>query len=332
MAAMRRLLLLLALLAPALADEVLLRGGTRLNGVVLARGDAEVRLLLPLGEEITLLSADVAEVVADPDAPREGEWIRFVDLGEKGARLQVALAHLLPAGAGPRVDLLGAVHIADGAFWRDVQRLAETSDAVLYEMVKPKEARPEAMAEADNPIRRLQLKVAKWFDLKFQIEALDYGRPHFVHADLTVEELGGGAGEGETRENAGGSASLPGELAKLEPLLKMAEPALEKMMGADGDPQARAVRLRFKRMVASALGIAGNHAAMLVGPALSELLITRRNAVVVRRLAELEKSTRSALVLYGAGHMRELERALVAEGGYRRAGGRWLTAWEIPAP
>ena len=51
----------------------------------------------------------------------------------------------------------------------------------------------------------------------------------------------------------------------------------------------------------------------------------------MRRLDELPAGTRSVAIFYGAAHLSDLEKRLV-ERGYVRAGGRWVTAWDVSPP
>ncbi len=325
------LLLLLALpLADARADEVVLAGGSRLSGVVLGRDDAGLDLLLPPGTVLRLLAADVREVRADPDAPAPGRHLRFREPGPAGEGLEVAVTHLVHPGGGPRVDLVAAVHIADPAYFREVQRLLEAADVVLYEGIKPAGAAMQDLAAPaaaeQNPVRALQQNLARWFGLSFQLDALAYGRPHFVHADLTAEEfadeLGGSAKEGG--EGAAGSAGGR-EFDFVRRQMEALAPMLESMLGQPGP-----MRDNVKRMMARMLG--APNALSLIGallPNLSGLLIAKRNEVVVAKVAELRATAKGTVaVLYGAAHMSGVEAALVERLGYRRAGGRWLRAWD----
>jgi hypothetical protein len=308
-----RALLVLAILvlgAKARADTVRLRGGTEVRGTVLARDEKALHLLLPEGVELTLAAGDVAEVVVDDGAPKPGEAVRYDDRGEKGGALQVAVVTLVPPGEGPRVDLVGAVHIADRAFFHQVQALLERDDLVLYEMVKPRDADPEAEpAEGDNPLRDIQRRLGKWLDLTFQLDQISYDRPHFVHADLSPEDLFGG------KPGEGAEPPLPAQVRLMLPLVKMALSVAERSMGGDSD-QARKARTQLKGTMARMMGKMGSKVDSLLGQQMNEMLIERRNAV-----------------FYGAGHLPDLEKRLVADLGYRRAGAHWIDAWRVdPAP
>ncbi len=359
------------LTALAGADEIKLTGGSTIQGVVLERGAPDVvidmpggeslkvkgkpvvRVLLPRGDELQLLEKDVASITPSAGAPTAGQYLGYRQ-PRKGIAggLEVALMHFVHPEGGPRVDLVSAVHIADAAYFREVQGLLESSDVVLYEGVKARDATAadfvKDQGEDTNPVRALQQNLAKWFDLRFQLTEIVYTRPHFVHADMVAEDLlprtsakkpattpGAGAGsepEAEA-EAAKPSSPIPGAPANAEGLMKMLEsygPMLEQMLGRPGP-----MRDRLKRQLAQMLGTAdvGAMLGTVLPKGLTNLLIDQRNDIVMERLAEQREklgAQRQAniAIFYGAGHMKDLEQRLVKL-GYRRAGGRWLRAWRV---
>lgn len=316
----------------AYADDVVLSGGTRLTGVVLGRDDAQVRLLLPSGQEIALTAADVKEIVPDPEPPSGDKITRY----RTGARhphegLEVALIHLRHPETGRRVDLVGAVHMGDAAYYREVQRLLEAADVVLYELVKPKD---EAAAEEGppHPVRAFQQQLATWFGFEFQMDAIAYDRPHFVHADMTMDQLteasGAGAGGGEDGAGEGESpAGVQDLLAGLGGQIEMLQKAFGAMLD-DPSPKGQRARRNMKRAFGGMLGAMGGKISRFLGEQVSDLLLAQRNAIAIQRLVELPPEPQSVAIFYGAAHLPDLEQRLLAL-GYRRAGARWLLAWNM---
>ncbi len=313
----------------ARADDVVLSGGSRLSGIVLERTEAGVRLLLSGGDEVRLAAADVAKVEVDPDAPGKDAFLRYT---KEGARpgLQAAVLHYVKPGAA-RVDLVGAVHAADAAYFKETQRWLDRVDVVLYEMVKPKDAAPWAR-EADpkqpeSAVTGFQKALARIFDLTFQLEQIDYRRANFVHADMTAEEFLAIGGGDLTKE-------VGGVLAQVKPMLAMAEAFMRPPADASPERRASAERMRstVKEALGRMLGSMGAKAATLLGGAEGgSLLIDKRDEVVMRRLDELPPGLHSVAIFYGAAHLSDLEKRLV-ERGYVRAGGRWVTAWDFSPP
>jgi hypothetical protein len=213
------------------------------------------------------------------------------------------------------------VHIADTAYYREVQRLLEQADVVLYEMVKPKDAHPEAgKGEEPEGVRALQMKLAEWFGLAFQLDAVSYGRPHFVHADLTLEEFTGQPG----------SEAVKAQMEKLRPHLAAAEQMLKGPSG--GDPKKSTFLQRMaKGLIGRLLGSMGSDVASLLGDDSVDLIIHKRDEVAVKRLTEVPEETTTVAIFYGAAHLPDLEQR-ITKLGYKRVASRWLTAWDTRPP
>lgn len=75
--------------------------------------------------------------LARPDD--EPKWLRVVeeDDGETLKLQLVSREYRLAEGAGPSVFLTGAVHVADAAFYKELQAFLDAKDVVLFEGVKP---------------------------------------------------------------------------------------------------------------------------------------------------------------------------------------------------
>jgi hypothetical protein len=318
---------LLLILPFADADEVVLTGGSRLTGIVLEENPKTVRLLLELGDVVTLSRADVDAVSRDADAPQPGVYFRHhVDDTTEG--LDVAVTHLVSSTGGPRIDLVGVIHVADPDYYAAIQKLLDREALVLYEAVKPKEQTNLEFEEdeSENPLRKLHQSFARWFGLKFQLEMIDYDRPHFIHADMSAEQFNA---EMRGPEPEPGEEPVKPEPTQLETVLKQFEamlPMMDQMFATPGP-----MRDNVKKMMARMLG--GANAEKMLGammPDLSELILEKRNKVVVEILKEhLEETEGPIAIFYGAAHMRDLEKRITEELGYRRAGARWLRAWDL---
>src|SRR5205085_43570 len=86
------------------------------------------------------------------------------------------------------VHLIGAVHIADPEFFAGLDESFTHFDALLYEMVKPRDMNaPHKGQKTGSWISAFQRFLKDRLDLVFQLDAIDYGAKNFVHADLDVE-------------------------------------------------------------------------------------------------------------------------------------------------
>jgi len=320
------------ILSAADADVVRLSGGSTIEGIVLEEGEEQVRLLLPLGDEITLERADVAEIVIDRAAPQAGEYFRYHMEKDGCEGLDVAVTHLIDPKGGPRVDLVGVIHVADAAYYQQIQRLLDREALVLYEAVKPAGQTNEDFesGEMENPLRKIHEGFSRWFDLQFQLEGIDYDRPHFVHADMSAEEFTAAFTGEEPATGEDGVGESPRKLPpQLEKMLKQFEailPLIDQMFSKPGP-----MRDNAKKMIAKVLA-SGNAEKMLgtAMPELTEVIIDQRNEVVVEKLREQLSETKGPIaIFYGAAHMRGLEARIIEKLGYRRAGAQWLRAWDL---
>lgn len=106
---------------------------------------------------------------ASPDAPiARAVWS---DAGDE-VRLEVVTRTLIPPqGHGPRVLLVGAVHVGEAAYYQELQKILDAADIVLFEGVKPSGLgdRPDpADAEACAAMTRSHLKLAGVLLTKFK--------------------------------------------------------------------------------------------------------------------------------------------------------------------
>ena len=125
---------------------------------------------------------------ATQPATQPSSYMRFVDDGHGGGKLETAIA-TYRNDDGVAVHLVAAVHIADQPYYDGLNKTFKGYDALLYEMVKPKDAEPPQPGEerSNSMISVIQRFMKDTLDLKFQLDAIDYTAPNFVHADLDAD-------------------------------------------------------------------------------------------------------------------------------------------------
>ncbi len=225
---------------------------------------------------------------------------------------------------GVEVSLIAAVHIADGAHYRELQKEFEGYDALLYELVAEAEDRPKPGDEVrGGPIGMLQTMLKNGLELEFQLDAIDYSPANFVHADLTPE------GFLEAMDERGESFLTMFAKLVLQQMGSMQTSSEEA--GVDLAAAFRAGYGRHAMRMAFASQLDGLEAmAAGGGVAGGTTLLEGRNERALEVLREqIEAGRRKLGIYYGAAHMTGIEQELVESLGFRKVGERWLLAWDI---
>jgi hypothetical protein len=288
-------------------------------------------------------AADNAPAPAPAAEPLE--FVRFSDDGKGGGTLDTAIATYENAD-GAVVHLVAAVHVGEKSYYSGLSETFDTYDALLYELVKPKDAAvPGAAppAAAAGPPKQggarirgaaaiggLQAVLKNAMELEFQLEAIDYDRPNFVHADLDAEtfnEIQAARGESmfglmlrsvlnEMSRQRAGKPGTP-QVSMFDLLAAMASP--------DSARQYKLLLARqMQNMDAQLEGLEGEQ---------GSVIISERNKAALRVLERtIAGGKKNVGVFYGAGHMRGLEDALLGEMGFKRTGVEWRVAWDMRTP
>ena len=252
---------------------------------------------------------------------KKTEFLRFVEDHHGGGKLQTAIA-TYKNDAGVTVHLVAAVHIADEGYYEGLNKTFKGYDAVLYEMVKPRNAAPPQPGEerSNSFISVIQRFMKDTLDLKFQLDQIDYTAPNFVHADLDYETF-------EKMEADRGESIWTLMLQQM--LKQMANPpedqpeiGLGDLLNALTSPdRARQLKLilgkQFGDIEAQMSGFGGT------------VLITERNKACFKVLdREMTDGRKNLGIFYGAGHMGDMEERLI-DRGFHRTGTEWRLAWDL---
>jgi hypothetical protein len=145
-----------------------------------------LHLVLGLG----VLAAQFVFGAEIPAKKAGSDYLRFHEKA-KGAALQVGIISLQHKTTGAKVDLVGAVHIGDADYYRTLNKDFKKYDAVLYEMVKPKDLDPGKLNQGrkQSSVSFLQRFMKTQLDLAYQLDEVDYGPKNFVHADMTDKQF-----------------------------------------------------------------------------------------------------------------------------------------------
>lgn len=256
------------------------------------------------------------------DADKDG-FIR-VDEDDSAARLQTAVTHYEKDGA--KVDLIGAVHIADKAYYEKLNERFKGYDAVLFEMIggerlAKKEEKPveeEKKKEADlSGLHQIYDMVANFLKLTGQMENVDYTAKNFIHADLTYDEFA--KMQEERGESLLGFALKAGKTAP--EAAKQPDPA--KLLSAMLAGKSNLVKLE----IVHTLGQGDDQIAAFAG---QNVIIGDRNQRCIDVMnREIAAGRKNLGVFYGAAHFPDMEKRLLDE-GFKRTKQEWFTAWDIP--
>jgi hypothetical protein len=263
-----------------------------------------------------------ASAAAQAEQPELSQFLRFVEDDKGGGKLEAAVA-TYENDAGAKVHLVSAVHIGEAGYYRQLNRLFEDYDAVLYEMVKPAGApAPRSGAQAGSGVGMIQRFLTVFLELNFQLDAVDYTPEHFVHADLDLETF---VRMQQDRGESLLSLMLQSMLNEMARGPRGNEAGLgELMLALQAPDRARQLKLLLARSFEDMDRIVAG----MEGPD-GSVLLTERNKAAMKVLDEtLEKGRRNIGIFYGAAHMADLEARLLQQ-GFRRVNHEWRVAWDM---
>ena len=279
------------------------------------------RYIRPVSVVVFALLASSAVYADQPGAEKKTEFLRFVDDANGGGKLQTAIV-TYKNDAGATVHLVAAVHIGEKDYYTALNKTFEGYDAVLYEMVKPKDAGPPQPGEERNNsiISIIQRFMKDALELHFQLDDIDYTKANFVHADLdweTFQKM-----EEDKGESIWGLMLQQMIREMMNPPKDQEEIGLGDLLNAMSSPdRARQLKLligrQFGHIEEQMAGFGGT------------VLITDRNKACFKVLRkELAAGRKNVAIFYGAGHMDDMEDRLDLM-GFHQTTVEWRTAWDM---
>ncbi len=263
---------------------------------------------------------------ATTDTP-ELKFVRVLKQGKQPQSLQTAVVTYKSDSseyAGVEVTLIGAVHIAEKAYYEELNKLFKSYDALLYEMVSdPKQRVPSQDERGTSPVSAVQVGMKDMLQLKFQLDEVDYKPANFVHADMSPEEFF----ESMKKRKEG----------VLQMLLRSVGSGLA-MQGAGKANDLDMLSAMFsenraqgmKRVLADQFEMMDGQMAALQGEDGRSTLITERNAKAFAVLSREIKAGKKKLgIFYGAGHLEDMHKRLVDDYRMQPVETRWLDAWDL---
>lgn len=257
------------------------------------------------------------------------QFVRLqLDENKQPVSMQTAVVRFVPrdkSASLQHVDLISAVHIGEHAYYQTINALFTHYDAVLYELVAPQGTRiAKGTKEHKNVVSKLQNWMRNVLGMRMQLEEVDYTAANLVHADLSPEEF---------------SQSMK---SRNESVAGMVGKAWIVGLGQQYSSKSRFNEMRFLRNLLS-----GNRdlalkifmaeqmvESMKLGDAIEgkegSTLVAERNKKALAVLRQEIAAGKSTLaIFYGAAHMQDMSRRLIAEFDLAPTWTGWIDAWDL---
>lgn len=280
-----------------------------------------------------------APTPSPPPTRATGPFVRATNLTDGTVVLDVALRRLEPVKRrGPTIWLAAATHLGTSNYFAELQHFLDRQPLVLFEGIG---ATNKQFRRREQSGFSLQEALAQAVGLQFQLDAMDYDRPHFHNSDLTLAQITGLlAHPDSSREPGAATAGGSPEFGQLVEIMQGSG-----LLGGIAQLTVRLIAVSPRLQAATKLaliellgGLPDDLAGMTgLTPGLREMLrviIEERNQAVIgdlRRVLRGKPQLRSVAIFYGAGHMPPLAERIEAELGYQSVSNRWLTAFSVNA-
>jgi hypothetical protein len=261
-------------------------------------------------------------VVADAST----EFVRIAqDDQSRPTALQLAVVRYVAADVrlGLSVDLVGAVHIGDAAYYAQLNELFESYDVLLYELVAPADAMvTQRIAKRKGLLSTTQVGLTRLLGLSFQLDEINYDRENFVHADLSPSDLK------QSMEQRGESlyvyfwrlfyASVD-NYAK-DPLGWTDMQKISGVLSAGQDDS-------LKTLIAYEMTDMGQIQDVLGEDSGSAIIGARNQRAIDVLQREIAAGAKRIGIFYGVAHMPDLEERLLDQIGLVHEETSWVDAW-----
>jgi hypothetical protein len=258
---------------------------------------------------------------------KASDFMRYVDR-DGACRLETAdVAFRNDNGA--TVHLVAAVHIGEKDYYQQLNESFKLRDAVLYEMVKPKDmGAPKPGQQSKSEIAQFQRMLKDVLDLDYQLDDIDYTAGNFVHADL----------DAETFEKMQAQRGESMEMMMMQSLMRAMSQASTQPANQANDDETldELVKLvtrpdptrQIKRLLARNMSQIEGDAMGLDGPGGSVILTERNKAALDVLDHTLASGKKDIAIFYGAAHMPDMSRRL-SDRGFKPIATQWYTAWDL---
>jgi hypothetical protein len=263
------------------------------------------------------------------------DWVRLErDANGEVLGMQTAIVRYASAqkkgGTPVQVDLIGAVHIADVAYYKQLNDRFKQYDVLLYELVAPEGTVVKRGRGTSNahPIGAMQNLFKDVLELDHQLELIDYTKANFVHADMSPDDF-----QKAMRD-------------RNDSFLQMYFRLVGQAMAHQSELTAKGESSDFELIAALFSEDRPRKLKIVLGKQLSEMeslmvsfggedgsvIITDRNKKALDVLKQqIAKGKKKIGIFYGAGHLGDMDKRLRKDFSLQPESIAWLTAWDLKA-
>ncbi len=266
------------------------------------------------------------------DSGKQLQYHRSIQSGVDTFTIQTGSRLLRKAGS-PDIDLVGAMHAAEPAYYKKLQSDLNRADLVLFEGVvdESQQQAEEAMSDAQRQKayqKSAYSRLAASHGLVAQHTSINYESSRFRRCDMSVQQMDALLKSEMASGGSGAKASTAAgeEFASVRKVLSGQSWAANAVIGLISMSPALTARTRLM-LVAS--GSESNDDDSSLHPRLEQLIREDRNAFVMKEVTTImrkEKGHQRIAIFYGAAHLADLQKRFAAL-GYRPVESiRWYDA------
>ena len=309
----------------------------------------------PTATEASGPASDETASADSNEKKQEAQWFRLQYENNAPVELQTSIVRFdgeFTTSEGQTnpvsVDLIGAIHLADAAYYEQLNKTFAEYDVVVFELVAPKGTDIKALVEEERAAKEKakeekgkeridpldfisfsQVAMSRMLDMVYQMDGVDYAADNLRRGDIDAEDFVGKLISNGDVENFVVDTFFDSFYNKA---LGQTEGWTVALLFAKDR------KLTLKRLFAIELYKSAEQEVKTgSGDGDKEerenvIIHLRNEKAIAAARKELEKGRTKLAIFYGAAHLPDLARRLETEFGLKRdQDPRWLTAWEMRA-
>lgn len=284
-----------------------------------------------LGLIVFLLAATPLAVAMESDDTNRplDRYIRLTrDADDRPLALETAVVRFQAADGQDdklRIDLIGAIHIADQSYFAELNRLFRKYDVVLYELVAPEEDNvPTPGRNPGGMIGGMQVGMKSVLDLAFQLDEIDYTAENFIHADLSPQEFAQ-AMRDRNESFAGMFFRIMGRSMSAQAKDPFGAGDIRLLTAMFAPDRAH----RMKLIMAEQFAEMEDQLDIFDGPDGSTIVTDRNTKALEVLRRKMAAGHKRIAIFYGAGHLADFQKRLQEEFGMKHTATDWVSAWSL---